>query len=116
MSEEAENKGSTAGSVIRVAVVEDHRVYRDYLVALLNGTPGLHCTESFRSMEQALDRIAVDLRDAALVDIGLPGLTGAAGIRILRESSPEILLLARTVYDDDERIFKASCAAASGYL
>jgi len=116
MSEEAENKGSTAGSVIRVAVVEDHRVYRDYLVALLNGTPGLQCTESYRSMEEALERIALDLPEAALVDIGLPGMTGVEGIKILKDRYPTILLLALTVYDDDERIFEALCAGASGYL
>ena len=74
MSEEAENKGSTAGSVIRVAVVEDHRVYRDYLVALLNGTPGLQCTESYRSMEEALERIGTDQARDAL----------AAGARLWR--------------------------------
>jgi len=116
MSYEAETKGENANPVISVAVVEDHRVYRDYLVTLLNGTAGLRCTESFRSMEEALERIAVNLPDAALIDIGLPGMTGVEGIQILKERYPKILLLALTVYDDDERIFEALCAGASGYL
>jgi len=67
-------------------------------------------------MEEALERIAVDLPDAALIDIGLPGMTGVEGIQILKERYPKILLLALTVYDDDERIFEALCAGASGYL
>jgi DNA-binding NarL/FixJ family response regulator len=112
MSDETE----TTGPVIRVAVVEDHREYRDYLVALLNGTPGLRCTDSFRSMEEALGKIAANLPDAALVDIGLPGMTGVEGIRVLKDRHPNVLLLALTVYDDDERIFEALCAGASGYL
>jgi DNA-binding NarL/FixJ family response regulator len=116
MSDETETTASTARAVIRVAVVEDHREYRDYLVALLNGTPGLRCTESFRSMEEALEKIAANLPDAALVDIGLPGMTGVEGITILKHRHPNILLLALTVYDDDERIFDALCAGASGYL
>src|SRR5262245_33810057 len=116
MPGEAEIDDKSSGSVIRVAVVEDHRIYRDYLVALLNGTPGLTCTEGFRSMEAALERIALDLPDAALIDIGLQGMTGVEGIRVLKESYTKILLLALTVYDDDERVFEALCAGASGYL
>jgi len=116
MSDETETTGSTAGTVIRVAVVEDHREYRDYLVALLNGTPGLRCTASFRSMEEALEKIIANLPDVALVDIGLPGMTGVEGITILKHRHPNILLLALTVYDDDERIFEALCAGATGYL
>jgi len=67
-------------------------------------------------MEEALERIGADMPDAALVDIGLPGMTGVEGITILKDRHPQILLLALTVYDDDERIFEALCAGASGYL
>jgi len=52
----------------------------------------------------------------ALVDIGLPGMSGIDGIRILHERHPSLLLLALTVYDDDDRIFEALCAGACGYL
>jgi hypothetical protein len=44
---------SSSPSVIKVAVIEDHSEYREYLAALLNGTDGFRCTESFRSMEEA---------------------------------------------------------------
>jgi len=67
-------------------------------------------------MEEALERISIDSPDVALVDIGLPGMTGVEGMRILKDRYPKILLLALTVYDDDERIFEALCAGASGYL
>jgi DNA-binding NarL/FixJ family response regulator len=50
------------------------------------------------------------------MDIGLPGLSGIEGIRLLKERQPGLRLLALTVYDDDERIFQALCAGASGYL
>jgi DNA-binding NarL/FixJ family response regulator len=70
----------------------------------------------FRSMEEALRRIGIDIPDVALVDIGLPGMSGVEGIQILKDRFPQILLLALTVYDDDERIFDALCAGASGYL
>jgi DNA-binding NarL/FixJ family response regulator len=50
------------------------------------------------------------------VDIGLPGMSGIDGVRILHERHPSIQLLMLTVYDDDDRIFRALCAGATGYL
>ncbi len=67
-------------------------------------------------MEDALARIGGSLPDVVLCDIGLPGMSGIEGIRILKERYPDLLLLMLTVYDDDERIFDALCAGASGYL
>jgi DNA-binding NarL/FixJ family response regulator len=67
-------------------------------------------------MEEAFQRLAADVPDAALIDIGLPGMSGVQGIQILKDRFPQILLLVLTVYDDDERIFEALCAGASGYL
>jgi DNA-binding NarL/FixJ family response regulator len=56
------------------------------------------------------------LPDVVLVDIGLPGMSGVEGVRILKDRYPSLLMLINTVYDDDERIFQALCAGASGYL
>lgn len=103
-------------AIIKVAVIEDHRDYREYLSALLAGTKGFRCTGSFRSMEEALQKIGFDLPEVALVDIGLPGMNGVEGIRLLKAKYPELLLLTLTIHDDDERIFDALCAGASGYL
>jgi DNA-binding NarL/FixJ family response regulator len=50
------------------------------------------------------------------VDIGLPGMSGIDGLSRLREKYPGVALLMLTVYEDDERIFEALCAGASGYL
>src|ERR1700686_1092749 len=101
---------------LRVAIVEDHRKFREGLEFLLNHTPGYRCVGSFRSMEEALEKIKFELPDVALVDIGLPGMSGVEGVRILKERYPSLLMLMNTVYDDDERIFQALCAGASGYL
>jgi DNA-binding NarL/FixJ family response regulator len=101
---------------IKVAIIEDQRKFREYLAALIDGSPGFRCTGSFRSMEEALDRMMADLQDVVLVDIGLPGMDGIEGIRILKARFPKLILLMHTVYDGDERIFDALCAGASGYL
>src|ERR1051326_7775117 len=83
---------------------------------IIRGTNGYHCTGSFRSMEEALEKIGFDPPNVALVDTGLPGVNGIDGIRLLKERHPNILLLMLTVYDDDEYIFDALCAGACGYL
>jgi DNA-binding NarL/FixJ family response regulator len=103
-------------SLVKVAVIEDHREFRDYLVALIGGAEGFRCTGSYRSMEEARDKIGFELPDVALVDIGLPGMSGVEGVRLLKERYPQMVFLMQTVYEDDERIFDALCAGASGYL
>ena len=103
-------------SLIKVAIIEDHHKFRECLEFLLNNTDGYRCTGSFRTMEEALDKIGFDPPDLVLVDIGLPGMSGVDGVRILKERYPHMLLLMNTIYDDDERIFDALCAGASGYL
>jgi DNA-binding NarL/FixJ family response regulator len=102
--------------LIKAAIIEDQRETREGLCALINGTPRYHCTGIFRSMEEALQRIAHDVPDVILVDIGLPGMSGIDGIPLLRERYPDARILVLTVYDDDERIFAALCAGACGYL
>ncbi|HMG33033.1 MAG TPA: response regulator transcription factor [Blastocatellia bacterium] len=101
---------------IRVAVIEDQREVREGLAMLINGTSGYECTGAFRSMEDALRRVGDALPDVILTDIGLPGMSGTDGIPVLKGLYPDIPLLALTVYDDDEDVFKALCAGASGYL
>jgi DNA-binding NarL/FixJ family response regulator len=51
-----------------------------------------------------------------LVDIGLPGMSGIEGTKILKERYPSLLIVALTVFDDDDNIFAALCAGASGYV
>jgi DNA-binding NarL/FixJ family response regulator len=106
----------TVAAVIKVAVVEDQRKFRDAVTMLIDGTDGFRCSGSYRSMEEALDKIAQDLPDVVLMDIGLPGMSGIEGTRSLKERFPQMVLLVHSVYDDDERIFDALCAGASGYL
>jgi DNA-binding NarL/FixJ family response regulator len=102
--------------IIKTAIVEDMRDIREGLVTLINFTDGFTCTGSYRSMEDAIPQIRHKIPDVLLSDIGLPGMSGIEGIRILKELYPEMTVLMLTVYDDDERIFDAICAGASGYL
>ncbi len=106
----------SAPAIIKVAIVEDQRDIREGLASLIKFTNGYQCIGSFRSMEAALEKIRFELPHIMLVDIGLPGMNGIEGIRLLKESWPGILVLMLTVYEDDEIIFDALCAGACGYL
>jgi DNA-binding NarL/FixJ family response regulator len=101
---------------IKVAIIEDQRDIREGLATIFGFTDGYRCTGCYRSMEEALEKLKSDLPDVTLVDIGLPGMNGIDGIRILKAGHPGMLLLMLTIYEDDEYIFDALCAGASGYL
>ena len=105
-----------SSSVISVSIIEDVRNIRDGLTMLIDGTEGFQCTGTYRTMEEALEKMQFDVPDVVLSDIGLPQMDGIEGIRILKERYPNLLILMLTVYDDDERIFDALCAGACGYL
>ena len=106
----------TDGGAVRVVLIEDLREVREGLTVLINGTPGFHCAGSYRTMEEALARLNAEPSDVILTDIGLPGMSGIEGIKILRQRAPEVPILALTVYDNDDNVFDALCAGASGYL
>jgi|SRR5262245_9425717 len=101
---------------IRVIIIEDLREVREGLTMLINGTHGFRCVSSHRTMEDALAGIGSEPPDVVLTDIGLPGMSGIEGTRVLRERFPNLPILALTIYDNDEQVFDALCAGASGYL
>ena len=107
---------ATQQEIVKVSVIEDVRSLREGFCMLIDCTEGFRCTGSFRTMEEALDKIGFQLPDVLLTDIGLPGMDGIEGVRLLKERYPELTVLMLTVYDDDDRIFNALCAGACGYL
>lgn len=104
------------GPLIGVAIIEDQTETREGLSLLINRTDRFECHHVYASMEAALERIGVNPPRVALVDIGLPGMSGIEGVRILRDRYPSISPVILTVYKSDDRIFQAVCAGACGYL
>ena len=98
-------------------IVEDHTSFRRTLVRVLNAETGFQCTRDFDSCEKLLAALLPpDAPDLLLLDVGLPGMSGLDGIRLIRERSPEMLIIILTVFEDDDKVFQAICAGASGYL
>jgi DNA-binding NarL/FixJ family response regulator len=108
--------GRPAPGPIDVLIVEDQRDIRDGLARLIDRAVGFRCIGRYGSMEGALAERLSDPPAVALLDIGLPGISGIAGIEPLKARYPHVLVLMITVHDDDERIFDAMCAGACGYL
>jgi DNA-binding NarL/FixJ family response regulator len=102
--------------VVGVAIIEDQKETREGLSFLIDRAEGFECRHVYSSMEAALEGIGSDPPRIALVDIGLPGINGIEGVRILRARYPSIAPVLLTVYKDDGRIFQAICAGACGYL
>jgi DNA-binding NarL/FixJ family response regulator len=98
-------------------IIEDHSAFRRTLVRVLNAEDGLQCTRDFDSCEKALAALAHDAApDLVLLDVGLPGMSGLDGIRLIKERSHNALVVILTVFEDDDKVFSAICAGASGYL
>jgi DNA-binding NarL/FixJ family response regulator len=107
---------ATSPKTISVVLVEDQRDVREGLAVLINGSAGFRCLGAHRTMGEALRALEHELPDVVLTDIDLPGMSGVEGTRIIKERYPDLPVVALTIYDDDEEVFAALCAGASGYL
>src|SRR5512147_637570 len=105
------------GRALHVWLVEDNERFRANVADLINETAGLRCDLTVSSCEEALAHLATDAApDIVLMDIGLPGVDGIEGIRQVTAVAPSVRVIMLTVFDDSEKIFRAICAGASGYL
>ena len=102
---------------MRVGIVEDDHIIRRLIRNFLATREDIEEVVDAESMEAflALQEEAPHF-DVILSDIGLPGMNGIEGIRILKDRIPSCEILMLTVYSDNDNIFKSLCAGASGYL
>ncbi|KIC91012.1 response regulator transcription factor [Flavihumibacter sp. ZG627] len=101
---------------IRVLIYEDNKMVRDAMQIILNGSAGYCCCGAYADgnhWERDLNGIKPDV---VLMDIELPGINGVELTRRIRERFPEVKVLIQTVFNDSDKIFRAICAGASGYL
>ena len=104
-------------SLVNAWLVEDHKSYGSRLMRALNRLDGIRCEQRFTACEDAI--AALPQRAAPhvlLLDVELPGMSGIDGIARLRQLAPQMAIVILTVFEDDNKIFRAICAGASGYL
>jgi DNA-binding NarL/FixJ family response regulator len=104
--------------MIKVIIIEDNHELRERLRTLMGKSNELECVLAVDSIERCL-KFSTDASltpDILLTDIGLPGLSGIEGIPHLKRLFPEAEVIILTVYQDPDKIFKAICSGANGYL
>jgi DNA-binding NarL/FixJ family response regulator len=103
--------------MIHLAIIEDDALVRNHLAAFFSQQEDIRCllvagsAELFFAEAAKLPRL-----DIVLSDIGLPGMDGIEAIQLIKKQFPEVAIVMLSVYADSDRIFKALCAGAVGYL
>ncbi len=102
---------------IDVWLIEDDATFRRSLSRAVNRSTGMTCVHDFGSYELAAPQFdCTDAPDVILLDVGLPGVDGIAALAEIRKKAPNAKVVILTAFDDDDKIFRAVCMGASGYL
>ena len=101
---------------IRILIVEDQRIVREGLTALLEDEAEVEIAGEAADGQQAVDLFGQIQPDVVLMDLQMPLVDGAEATRRIREQAPEAHILVLTTYATDEFIFKALRAGAQGYV
>lgn len=101
---------------ISVAIFEDSKHLRESLAYLISGTDGFSCSGAYADGNTLSYQLKKAPADVVLMDIEMPGINGIEAVKRIKQEFPHIQVLMQTVFHDDDTIYKAICAGASGYL
>lgn len=102
---------------ISVCIVDDNSDLRDALEEIIDMSEGYKCLSTIGTAEEAIRQIPALNPDVVLMDINLGSEeSGIDVVRILKQQAPSINFMMCTVYEEDEKIFQALRAGASGYI
>ncbi len=102
--------------MIKVSIVEDIPEIRNGLVSFISKEKNLCILDAFENAEIALYSIPNNIPDIVIMDINLPGMNGIECIEALKKEFPQIHFMIFTIYENDEKVFEALKAGASGYI
>jgi len=103
-------------SQIRVLIVDDHEVVRMGIKALLQQHPNLHVVAEAGSGDEAIKQAVIHRPDVVVMDIRMPGTSGVDACRQIVQQLPETRVVILTTFAEDELLFSAIRAGASGYV
>lgn len=110
-------KSVAAKPAITIWLIEDNHIFRNTVARVLNTSEGLECSQQFSNAEDALDALAGGaVPEVILLDVELPGQSGIDAISVIKSIAPSTRVVMLTAFDDHDKIFRAICAGASGYL
>ncbi|MFZ4705714.1 MAG: response regulator [Bacteroidales bacterium] len=99
-----------------IAIIEDDEDIRESLKSIIETTDGFECAGAFPDAETGLGYLIDNPADIVLMDIHLPGMDGIECVRQLKAVHPEMQFIMCTVFQNDDSIFNALKAGATGYL
>lgn len=102
--------------MIRVSIFEDNKHLRETFQYLLSTTEGFTCTGAYTDCSNIIKDLETYPCDVVLMDIEMPGMNGIEATKLIRKNYPGINILIQTVFYEDDYIFNAICAGASGYI
>lgn len=104
-------------SAVEVWLIEDNAAFRRSVARTIDAQAGFRSGQVFARAEDALLALTqLPKPRVILLDVGLPGMTGLEALPKLRERAPEAAVIILTVFEDEEKIVRAICAGAAGYL
>jgi len=101
---------------IKVALFEDNKKLRESLEQLINSDEGMVCTGAFADANKLIQDMQTADPDIVMMDINMPGISGIEAVKKIVDKFPNTRILMQTVFDDNDKIFAAICAGASGYI
>ena len=107
-----------SGKKSTIWIVEDHETFGKQLERLINGEDDMSCENRFQSPKEFFEKLEYtkSLPDVLMLDIGLPGMDGIELLKKVRKALPEQKVLMLSSFDDKDRVYRAICNGASGYL
>lgn len=111
---------SSARASITIWIVEDHPIFAKQMCRLISSEEDLECPYVFESADAFFEKLNFtnERPDVLLLDLGLPGRDGLEILSLIREKEKDVKMkvLILSGYDDRERVYRAICNGASGYL
>ena len=101
---------------IKVAIFEDNKKLRENLEQLINNADDMYCSGAFPDANKLLRNMQSANPDVVMMDINMPGISGIEAVQQIKEKYPDVQILMQTVFEENNKIFAAICAGASGYM
>jgi DNA-binding NarL/FixJ family response regulator len=105
-----------SAEILQILIADDHQLFRDGIRTLLLAAPDMQQVGEAETGDQAVSLTGQLQPDVVLMDIQMPGINGIEAARQIVHTSPHIVVLMVTMFDDDHSVFSAMRAGARGYV